>query len=108
MFVCLRERERMSNTSSGEMAYVEHIAGVNGLPKVILREVRGCSAEVPFVERTRSLFLSLIFIFFIFFSCIVFCAYFINFLVLEFWFSIDFVLSLRIYALLHVRISCQC
>uniref|UniRef100_A0A2N9FZJ4 Uncharacterized protein n=1 Tax=Fagus sylvatica TaxID=28930 RepID=A0A2N9FZJ4_FAGSY len=37
----------MSNTSScREMVYVEHSQGVNGLPKVILREVRGCSAEV--------------------------------------------------------------
>ncbi|KAG6666706.1 putative glucose-6-phosphate 1-epimerase isoform X3 [Carya illinoinensis] len=36
----------MSSPSSGEMVFVEHTKGVNGLPKVILREVRGCSAEV--------------------------------------------------------------
>ncbi|KAB1214470.1 putative glucose-6-phosphate 1-epimerase [Morella rubra] len=36
----------MSNTSSGEMVFVEHTKGVHGLPKIILREVRGFSAEV--------------------------------------------------------------
>lgn len=30
-----------------EIVYVEHCTGVSGLGKVILREVRGCSAEVP-------------------------------------------------------------
>ncbi|XP_056167790.1 putative glucose-6-phosphate 1-epimerase isoform X2 [Syzygium oleosum] len=29
-----------------ELVYVEHCKGVNGLEKVVLREVRGCSAEV--------------------------------------------------------------
>ncbi|KAK4764904.1 hypothetical protein SAY86_025994 [Trapa natans] len=29
-----------------EMVYVEHCKGINGLDKVVLREVRGCSAEV--------------------------------------------------------------
>ena len=37
----------MTNTSSsGEMVYVEHKKDINGFHKVILREVRGCSAEV--------------------------------------------------------------
>lgn len=30
-----------------ELVYVEHCKGINGLDKVVLREVRGCSAEVP-------------------------------------------------------------
>jgi hypothetical protein len=83
------------------MVYVEHTAGVHGLPKIILREVRGCSAEVPFVERSLSLF-DLYFLYL--FMHIVYGAYFTSFLVLEFWFSIDFALCLRIYALLHTSI----
>ena len=42
---------------SSEKAHVEHCKGVNGLDKVILREIRGCSAEVfPFI---LSLFIDL-------------------------------------------------
>ena len=37
----------MTNMSSpGEMVYVEHTKDINGFPKVILRKVRGCFAEV--------------------------------------------------------------
>ncbi|MFQ6644701.1 hypothetical protein Gotur_019632 [Gossypium turneri] len=36
--------------SASEKIYVEHVKGVNGLDKVILREIRGWSAEVfPFL-----------------------------------------------------------
>ena len=31
---------------SSQKVHVEHCQGVNGLDKVILREIRGCSAEV--------------------------------------------------------------
>ena len=42
-----KERETMTNMSSpGEMVYVEHTKDINGFPKVILRKVRGCFAEV--------------------------------------------------------------
>lgn len=38
------EKEEME--MDREFPYVEHTKGVNGLDKVILREVRGSSAEV--------------------------------------------------------------
>lgn len=36
-------------SSSHELAPVQQCKGVNGLDKVVLREVRGCSAEVVYM-----------------------------------------------------------
>ena len=42
-----KEIEKMTNMSlSGEMVYMEHTKDINGFPKVILHDVRGCSAKV--------------------------------------------------------------
>lgn len=38
--------ETNMNSPCREKLFVEHCKGVNGLEKVVLREVRGCSAEV--------------------------------------------------------------
>jgi glucose-6-phosphate 1-epimerase len=37
-----------------ETKYVELCKGINGLDKIILREVRGCSAEVYFLSLSVS------------------------------------------------------
>jgi hypothetical protein len=50
--VCVSVYKRQA--MSEETKYVELCKGINGLDKIILREVRGCSAEVYF-----SLYLSL-------------------------------------------------